>query len=93
MSFRCIKACFVYSSHIRFLIYYGLCLKTAVNVFFIDFIVNFNAVCDAYTVQRHYTVLLKTNRICLTSGIFSGNYILRFPTKLKILYDFILFTF
>ena len=46
---------------------------------FVSVILNFNALCDEYTVQRQsYTVLLKSNGIFyLMLGITFGNYILR----------------
>ena len=55
--------------HRRLLIYYGLCLETAGNVFptvfdgLIPITLNFSALCDVHTVKRHYTVLFKGNRI------------------------------
>ena len=53
-------------------IYYELCLESAGNVFsivswFVSITLNFNAFCDAYTVQRHYTVLLKSKSIFFKS--------------------------
>ena len=43
-------------------------------LWFVSVILNFNAFYDAYTVQRHYTVLLKSNRIfCLLLRIIFGN--------------------
>ena len=44
---------------------------------FVFIIQNFDSLCDAYRIIRHYTVLLRINRIfCLILGITFGNYIL-----------------
>ena len=44
---------------------------------FVFVVLNFNAFCNAYTVQRHYTEFLRSNRIfCLILGIIFGNYCL-----------------
>ena len=44
---------------------------------FVSIILNFHAFCDAYTVERHCTVLLKSNKIiCLILRRIFGNYIL-----------------
>ena len=40
------------------------CILNCVS-WFVIIILNFNALGDAYTIWRHYTVLLKSNRICL----------------------------
>ena len=41
---------------------------------FVSVMLNFNALCNAYTVQRHYTELLRSNRIfCLLLGIIFWN--------------------
>ena len=47
-------------------------------------ILNFNGLCIAFTVQRHYTVSLRNNRICyLILGIFFGNYFLTVYNEIK----------
>ena len=50
---------------------------------FVSIILNFNALCDVYTVQRQsYTALLKSNRIfCQLLGITFGNYFLSVSNK------------
>ena len=67
--------------------YFNLCFV----VFSIMII--FNALCDAYIVERQsYTVLLKRNRIlCLIMGKIFGNYFLTIYSKASI-YGFILST-
>ena len=61
-------------------------------MFFFPFILNFNALCNAYTVQiQSYTVLLKSNRIiCLILGITFGSY---FLSVSKEVYDHFLLYF
>ena len=52
----------------RFKIYFKLCSL------FVSIILNFNAIIEAYIVQKHYTVLLKNNTIFdLILEIFFGN--------------------
>ena len=49
---------------------------------FVSVILNFNALCDAYTVLRNYAELLGNNRIfCLILGIIFGNYFLSASNK------------
>ena len=52
------------------------CIVNCVS-WFVSIILNFNAFCDAYTVQKEgYTMLLKSNICCLILGVTFGNYIL-----------------
>ena len=51
---------------------------------FASIIVNFNALCDAYTVYRYYTVLFKNNRkFCFLLGIIFENYFLTVSNKVE----------
>ena len=51
---------------------------------FISAILNFNAFFNEYTVQRHYTELLRRNRIfCLILRIFLGDYFLTVSDKIE----------
>ena len=73
--------------HKRFLIYYGLCFKQHILncvSWFLSVILNFKAFYDAHTVERHYTVLLKSNRIfCLVLRIIFGNYFLMVSNEVE----------
>ena len=84
ISFTCIKACFVCRITQKIFdalwVIHGngwICILNCVS-WFVSTILNFNALCDAYTVQmQSYTVLLKSNRIFwLMLGTSFGNYIL-----------------
>ena len=53
-------------------------------LWFISVIVNFNALCDTYTVYRHYTVFLKSNRaFSFLIKIIIGNYFLMVSNKIE----------
>ena len=52
------------------------CIVKSVS-WLVSIILNFNDLCYEYTVQRHYTVLLRSNRIFyIILGLTFGNYFL-----------------
>ena len=79
---RCTVACFVYriTQKISDILWARIengwiCILNCVS-WFVSIILNFNALCNAYTVHRHYTVLLKRKKIfCLILEIIFRNYI------------------
>ena len=54
------------------------------EMYFISFILNFNILCGAHTVQKHFTVSLKSNKIfCLLLGLIFENYFLTVSNEIE----------